>query len=203
MPVNLNHTLLLCLLVAASLLSGCTSTLGEQYQTLNVSQSKQAKAWELQGKIAVKSPTDKFSTNLYWFHLGEENQLSLTTMLGTTVLTLNSKPGLARLEVDGKEYVDSNPQDLLEAVSGWSIPLDNLPLWITGQVGVNDEISAYHDDGLIKSLISPAPEHNWQVSFLSWQQQSGASVPKQIKIERAGVEVKIQINRWQALKTQQ
>jgi outer membrane lipoprotein LolB len=203
MPVNLNHSLLLILLVMASLLSGCSSTLGEQYQTLTVSQSKQAKAWELQGKIAVKSPTDKFSTNLYWFHLGDENQLSLTTMLGTTVLTLNSKPGLARLEVEGKEYVDSNPQDLLEAVSGWSIPLDNLPLWITGQVGVNDQVSAYHGDGLIKSLISPASEHNWQVSFLSWQQQSGASVPKQIKIERAGVQVKIQINRWQALKTQQ
>ncbi|MBB1269512.1 lipoprotein insertase outer membrane protein LolB [Shewanella sp. SR44-3] len=202
MPSNLNHTLLLSLLFITGLLSGCTSTLGEQYQNLNVSQTKQAKAWELQGKIAVKSPTDKFSTNLYWFHIGEENQLNLTTVLGTTVLKLSSTPGIARLEVDGKEYVDSNPQDLLEAVSGWSIPLDNLPLWITGQVGANDKISAYHDDGLIKTLISPAPEHNWQVSFLSWQQQSGASVPKLIKIERAGVQVRIQINRWQALKSQ-
>jgi outer membrane lipoprotein LolB len=196
---SVNLPRLFCLFLFISALAGCSVTPGEQYQSITVKDAAQAKAWELQGKIAVKSSSEKFSTNLYWFHLPQENQLTLTTVLGTTVLKLSAKPGLAKLEVDGKEFVDANAQDLLEAVSGWSIPIDSLPLWITGQVGPNDKVTSLDPQGRIKTLSSPSAEEDWQVSFLSWQQQSGALMPKQIRVERAGMQVKIQINQWQAL----
>jgi outer membrane lipoprotein LolB len=198
--VNLPRLFWLFLLTSA--LTGCSVTPGEQYQSITVKDAAKAKAWELQGKIAVKSSNDKFSTNLYWFHLPKENQLTLTTVLGTTVLKLSAKPGFAKLEIDGKEFVDANAQDLLEAVSGWSIPINSLPLWITGQVGPNDKVTSFDTQGRIKTLSSPSAEGDWQVSFLSWQQQSGALIPKQIKVERTGVQVKIQINQWQALNYQ-
>jgi outer membrane lipoprotein LolB len=198
--VNLPRLFWLFLLTSA--LTGCSVTPGEQYQSITVKDAAKAKAWELQGKIAVKSSNDKFSTNLYWFHLPKENQLTLTTVLGTTVLKLSAKPGFAKLEIDGKEFVDANAQDLLEAVSSWSIPINSLPLWITGQVGPNDKVTSFDTQGRIKTLSSPSAEGDWQVSFLSWQQQSGALIPKQIKVERTGVQVKIQINQWQALNYQ-
>lgn len=201
MPSHSNVTLLLGLFLILSTLSACTTTPGEQYQAIPVTQASQAKAWELQGKIAVKSASEKFSTNLYWFHLPKENQLTLTTVLGTTVLKLSTSPGLAKLEVDGKEFVDANAQALLESVSGWSIPLDSLPLWITGQVSPSDEVTSRDANGKIKTLTSPSSGQDWQVSFLSWQQQSGALVPKQIKVERDGMQVRIQVNKWQALLT--
>ncbi|WP_137222673.1 MULTISPECIES: lipoprotein insertase outer membrane protein LolB [Shewanella] len=183
----------------ALLLAGCSVTPSEDFTPINVTNANQAKAWELQGKIAVKTSQDKFSTNLYWLHQPAANDLRLTTVLGTTVLTLKTDQGMATLDVDGKTYRDSNAQDLLTGISGWSIPLESLPLWITGQVGSNDNIISYNPDGTIKQLISHDPEANWLVSFLSWQQQNGAIVPKLLKIEREDVQIKIQTNQWTAV----
>ncbi|MFK3977293.1 MULTISPECIES: lipoprotein insertase outer membrane protein LolB [Shewanella] len=187
------------IITALLLLTGCSVTPSEDFTPINVTNAAQANAWELQGKIAVKTAEDKFSTNLYWLHQPAANDLRLTTVLGTTVLTLKTNQGMATLEVDGKTYRDSNAQDLLTGISGWSIPLDSLPLWITGQIGSNDKIVSYNPDGTIKQVISYDPQANWSVSFLSWQQQSGALVPKLLKIERENVQIKIQTNQWTAV----
>lgn len=187
------------IITALLLLTGCSVTPSEDFTPINVTNAAQANAWELQGKIAVKTAEDKFSTNLYWLHQPAANDLRLTTVLGTTVLTLKTNQGMATLEVDGKIYRDSNAQDLLTGISGWSIPLDSLPLWITGQIGSNDKIVSYNPDGTIKQVISYDPQANWSVSFLSWQQQSGALVPKLLKIERENVQIKIQTNQWTAV----
>jgi len=187
------------IITALLLLTGCSVTPSEDFTPINVTNAAQANAWELQGKIAVKTAEDKFSTNLYWLHQPAANDLRLTTVLGTTVLTLKTNQGMATLEVDGKTYRDSNAQDLLTGISGWSIPLDSLPLWITGQIGSNDKIVSYNPDGTIKQVISYDPQANWSVSFLSWQQQSGALVPKLLKIERENMQIKIQTNQWTAV----
>lgn len=187
------------IITALLLLTGCSVTPSEDFTPINVTNAAQANAWELQGKIAVKTAEDKFSTNLYWLHQPAANDLRLTTVLGTTVLTLKTNQGMATLEVDGKTYRDSNAQDLLTGISGWSIPLDSLPLWITGQIGSNDKIVSYNPDGTIKQVISYDPQANWSVSFLSWQQQSGALVPKLLKIERENVQIRIQTNQWTAV----
>ncbi|MEZ8186134.1 lipoprotein insertase outer membrane protein LolB [Shewanella sp. 5S214] len=187
------------IITALLLLTGCSVTPSEDFTPINVTNAAQANAWELQGKIAVKTAEDKFSTNLYWLHQPAANDLRLTTVLGTTVLTLKTNQGMATLEVDGKTYRDSNAQDLLTGISGWSIPLDSLPLWITGQIGSNDKIVSYNPDGTIKQVISYDPQANWSVSFISWQQQSGALVPKLLKIERENVQIKIQTNQWTAV----
>ena len=182
------------------LLTGCTITPSEQFTPIDVSQASQAKSWELQGKIAVKTADDKFSTNLYWLHQPAANDLRLTTVLGTTVLTLTTNQGMATLDVDGKTYHDSNAQDLLTGISGWSIPLDSLPLWITGQIGKNDHVVSYHSDGTVKQLLSHDSQADWHVMFMSWQQQGGALVPKLLKIERDDVQIKLQTNQWTAVK---
>ncbi|MFT5789143.1 MAG: outer membrane lipoprotein LolB [Shewanella sp.] len=186
-------------ITAVLLLAGCSVTPSNDFIPITVKNAAQAKAWELQGKIAVKTSEDKFSTNIYWLHQPAANDLRLTSVLGTTVLSLKTDQGMATLEVDGKIYRDSNAQDLLKAISGWSIPLESLPLWITGQIGNNDNIVSYNPDGTIKQLISHDPQANWSVSFLSWHHQSGALVPKLLKIERENVQIKIQSNQWTAV----
>lgn len=183
------------------LLAGCSVTPSEDFIPITVKNAAQAKAWELQGKIAIRTSQDKFSTNLYWLHQPAANDLRLTTVLGTTVLTLKTHQGMATLKVDGKTYRDSNAQDLLTGISGWPIPLDSLPLWITGQIGSNDEIVSVNPDGTIKQLISHDPQANWSVNFLRWQHQSGALVPQLLTIEREEVQIKIQSSQWTAVES--
>ncbi|GAA0784833.1 MULTISPECIES: lipoprotein insertase outer membrane protein LolB [Pseudomonadati] len=187
------------LATALLLLSGCSTLPTQEYQPIEVTNTQEANNWELQGKIAFKSSTDKFSTNLYWFHHLQGNELRLTTPLGTNVLTLKNIQGLATLEVEGKTYHDNDAQALLEGISGITIPFSDIPLWLTGRVGKNDKVISYDSLGQIKQFSSPDAQSDWKVSFINWQQQSGTLVPRQLKIERDDIQIKIQTNLWQAL----
>lgn len=166
---------------------------------ITVDNAAQAKAWELQGKLAIRTPQNKLSANLYWRHSEERDELTLTTMLGTTVLTLDATAHSAQLHVDGKDFHDTNAQALLERVSGWSLPINDLPLWITGQVGSLDRIIAVDSTGQAKQLQNTQTPPPWLVTFLRWQTQSGAKVPHQLMLERGDLQLKIQLNQWQAL----
>lgn len=198
---RLTKTIFSCFTLSALLLLAGCETLPPMtdLSPITVTDARQASAWELQGKLAIKTPDDKLSANIYWRHSEDRDELTLTTMLGTTVLTLNSTPNSAHLHIDGKDFRDDNAQRLLERVSGWSIPLADLPLWITGQVGPNDQVIARDSQGKPKQLTNTQTPPPWQVAFLSWQSQSGASVPHQLKLERGDLQLKLQLNQWQAL----
>lgn len=198
---RLTKTIFSCFTLSALLLLAGCETLPPMtdLSPITVTDARQATAWELQGKLAIKTPDDKLSANIYWRHSKDRDELTLTTMLGTTVLTLNSTPNSAHLHIDGKDFRDDNAQRLLERVSGWSIPLADLPLWITGQVGPNDQVIARDSQGKPKQLTNTQTPPPWQVAFLSWQSQSGTSVPHQLKLERGDLQLKLQLNQWQAL----
>lgn len=184
-------------------LTACSISPQHTLTKVEVDASHQAQAWELQGKLAFRSDNDKFSTNLFWFHdlthQDDRNELTLTTMIGTTILSLKSENGLASLDVQDKIYTDTNPERLIYRASGMLIPINKLPLWITGQVTEGDQVLEYNEDGSIKRFISNDNGEDWQVSFASYQRQSGANVPRLLQINRADVQIKIQINQWQAL----
>lgn len=173
----------------------------DSLRPITINNANQAKAWELQGKLAIKTPNDKLSANLYWRHTEELDKLTLTTMLGTTVLTLEATPSSAHLNFDGKDFRDNNAQALLERVSGWSLPIADLPLWITGQVTAQDHIISFDNNGKAKQIQNIQNPRPWLVTFLSWHTQSGAEVPNQLRLERGELQLKLQINQWQALGT--
>ncbi|CAM4167084.1 lipoprotein insertase outer membrane protein LolB [Shewanella aquimarina] len=180
-------------------LAGCASHKPIDYAPMQVKSANQAKAWELQGKLAVRTPDDKFSTNLYWFHTQTNDELTLTTMLGTTVMSLNKTPSQASLEIEDKVYQDTDAEELLRRLTGWSIPVDTLPLWITGQISPQDEVVAVDQLGRPKEVLNHTGKSPWHVSFSSWQTQSGAELPRQLQLQRDEIRLKLQVSQWQAL----
>ncbi|MBR9729466.1 lipoprotein insertase outer membrane protein LolB [Shewanella intestini] len=182
-----------------TLLAGCSSFNHPQFTAVNVADITQAQNWELQGKIAVRSPSDKFSTNLYWFHQKSTDELRLTTVIGTNLLVLKRSDTGATLEANGETYHDKDPQALLDSMVTIHIPLARLPLWITGQASPQDTVVSHNDDGSIKQLTSNASGTQWQIKFNSWQQQNGTQIPRLITISSEKVQIKIQNNHWQAM----
>ncbi len=186
------------MILSISLLSACTTT-PTNLVPIQVDDVSQAKAWEIRGKLAIKTPKDSFSTNLYWLHTQTKSEFKLTTMLGTTVLSLTTEHGITRLDVDGETYKHHDAQQLLAKVTGWSIPINALPLWITGQVSPEDKVSSFDENSRPVSLFTPLETPPWHVEFLKWQQQNGTQVPRLLQLKRAGLRLKLQVNQWQAL----
>ncbi len=187
-------------LTALSLLGGCSLTPQLPLVPVIVASSSDAKAWELKGKLLIRTPDDKVSTNLYWLNGPDNTELRLTSMLGTTVLLLTQTAEGATLEVDGKTYSDPSPQRLLDGLSGFTLPIDALPFWITGQAMDGDSVE-YDELNRPKTIISA--DGQWSIKIASWQTQSGASVPRMMELKHASASIKLQTNEWQALASAQ
>ncbi|MCK8045778.1 lipoprotein insertase outer membrane protein LolB [Shewanella sp. 1CM18E] len=189
----------LWVMLSTIFISGCSTTIPDNLIPVSVNKVQQASAWEMQGKLAVRTSQDRFSTNIYWLHSPQREELTLTTMLGTTILSLTSQDGLVTLDVDGKTYQDTNAQRLLTRVSGWPIPIDSLPLWLTGQLTEGDKLISSDSLQRPSKLINSQQLPPWQVEFKSWQKQSGADVPRLLNLTRDDLRLKLQLNKWQAL----
>ncbi|MCL2918089.1 lipoprotein insertase outer membrane protein LolB [Shewanella litorisediminis] len=183
-------------LTSLLLLSGCSLTPTVALQPVSVQSASDAKAWELKGKLLIRTNGDKVSANLFWLNTPDNAELRLTSMLGTTVLLLTQNRDGATLEVDGKSYSDPSPQRLLDGLSGFTLPIDALPYWITGQPMAGDEVE-YDALNRPKTIISA--DGLWSISISSWQTQSGASVPRTLDLKHASASIKLQTNEWQAL----
>ena len=180
-------------------LSACSSIPKTTLVPTQVSSIEQAQSWELKGKLLVRTPKDKFSTNLFWLHEPQRDQLTLTTMLGTTVLSLDAQPNKVMLTADGKTYKGNDAQALLQRLTGWSIPIELFPYWITGQVRQDDLIQTRDAKGNPKQAVVHLNHIQWVLDYRSWQQQSGVNVPRLLQVNQPNLNLKIQINEWQAL----
>ncbi|MCG9697401.1 lipoprotein insertase outer membrane protein LolB [Shewanella sp. Isolate11] len=199
---NLNYLTkitLSLLILTLFILGGCSSKPDLNLVPIEVTHVSQTKAWEMQGKLAVRTPQDKFSTNLYWLHTDKQDELRLTTMLGTTVMSLSNNSSGASLTIEDKTYRDKDAERLLKRLTGWSIPIESLPLWITGQVADTDKVISTDEQTRPQLIQSTTGQQPWQVSFKRWQQQSGAELPQLLELSRENIRLKIQINQWQAL----
>ncbi|QVK24882.1 lipoprotein insertase outer membrane protein LolB [Shewanella dokdonensis] len=189
---------LLLWIIVSVFISGCSSLADNNWVATQVSTPAAASAWELQGKLAVKSPQESFSTNLYWLHTPVNDELKLTTMLGTSVLTLSNREGYAKLEVDGHSYEGDDPQTLLNQLSNWQFPLTQLPQWILGII--SDDYHVSRDiKGRPLQLTDTSVMPPWRIQYQGWQPQSGTMVPRLLRLDRGNLQLKIQLNQWQAL----
>ena len=186
------------------LLSGCV-TAPKPPQSVNTNDQQQALSqftqWKLKGRLAFKSPEEKFSANLNWAQQQDAFQVNLTTLFGISMMKLTSRPGHAELEADDHHYVDTHATTLINRVTGWNIPVSKLPSWIKGQITTGDSIT-YNEAGLVKQL---APACNdcgaWQVQYGQYKKVGHLWLPHQIKLNNLRLkdnQIKIRIHSWSA-----
>lgn len=135
---------LLCLTLLTQWLISCTTLPNPAPSTPQIKfsahqqQLAQAEHWTLKGKIGFKSKQEVLSATLLWQQQQDQFYIRLSGMLGTTLMEMNGREGLVELHVDGKDYTDSNAEQLLKRITGWQLPLDQLSLLIKGQVPQTD-----------------------------------------------------------------
>lgn len=165
----------------------------------SVSSVKDAYAWQLTGKILIKIPDDKSSANLFWVHTPQQNEMNLTSVLGTNILSLEIQKQMTKLVFDGKSYQDKDPEMLLQRLTGWSVPVKLLPYWITGQFDKDISVISRNAQGLPTRLRTKT-DFPWHINIASWQKLNGVQLPKLMLLEQGQLELKVKINHWQALK---
>ncbi|WP_199609334.1 lipoprotein insertase outer membrane protein LolB [Flocculibacter collagenilyticus] len=189
------------------LLAGCSShSLKHTPTDTNYKHVNELKNWHIKGKLAFKSPQDKFSANLNWVYQDKNYQLKLLTFLGTSIFTLESqsesKHKPFKLDVEGEQYFSDNVDELIWSITGRHLPISDLPTLIKGDVAIKNKTSKQYiiernELGQLNKLtFTDNNGRVWQIHYLTYAKTNGLLLPTNIKLRSSDISVKIAISEW-------
>jgi outer membrane lipoprotein LolB len=155
--------------------------------------------WQIKGRFGFKSPEQKpQSASLSWLQNHEDYQLALSTILGTSILTLQGNPQWVTLNADDETYSGTNASELIKQITGWTLPVEQLPTWIKGQSLKSDKVTLSQQGWIAELRPSCLNCRGWLIRYADYQTVENKWLPHKIKLshEKNNVEVTIKVNSW-------
>lgn len=193
--------ILFSLLLLTVVLSGCSLKPRTDGPALTAQQRldriEQLQHFELTATMGIQSPADNVSGSLHWQQQADDYQARMNNSFGISIFRLDSSAGSTRLQVRGEDYQASNSSELMLALTGWSLPLDEMPLWLKGLAGSNASAKEYDElDRLIAFTLQDRSGYLWQVRYESFFSDSLA-LPRRIVVQSDDIRIRLLIRSWQ------
>lgn len=150
--------------------------------------------WQFQGRIAIRRGDEGWHASLFWQSSDTGYRIKISGPLGWGVVHLSGNDEAVLLQTaDGKIITASEPGQLLEQVTGWTLPVAGMRYWVRGLPvpGVSSQ-ETRNRLGWPQHLQQSGWDINYQ-GFHRWQQ---ADWPSRIRFEAGDVVVKLIIDRW-------
>lgn len=168
-------------------------TMSEREQQLTAMQQ-----FSLQASVGVKSPAESISGNLRWQQQNNaEYHARLSNFLGISLFELTQDNSGSEIQIKGESYRASDTSTLLLQLSGWSMPLQDMPLWLRGLPGSNGRDVQRDEYGRIVSFnLTDSTGIIWQLEYQSFFNDSLA-LPKRIVLSSSDSQIKVVVRSWQ------
>lgn len=193
--------------LAGLLVAGCATVpdrapVADRSAAWQERQAKLAKldAWEVRGRIALRSPNDGGQASMHWLHQGNSHQLDFAGPFGGGRVRLTQDASGATLrDSSGRSYHDVSMQQLLMRATGWQLPLDGINYWILGLPAPVDAATQELDEwGRLRKLS----QLGWEINFLAYGETDGHELPTRVFIKRqlddaeGALEVRVAVETW-------
>ena len=151
--------------------------------------------FQILGKIGVKQDGEGFSANFDWRqHAQARYEIDVWGPLGQGRTQLKGDQGAMQVSRGDQILALGQPEEVMLAHLGWSIPLDVLPAWIRGepaaQYGSADR--RFDDQGRIVEFT----QAGWAVSLGRYGQREGISTPGRIKASQADKTITVVVREY-------
>lgn len=182
------------------LLLGCSHTKPITKNTVSwqdqQDQIQQLTDWTFSGKLALISPPERHSVNIFWQQKGDEFHIILTSFIGSTVLDIKKSKMITRIiDRDGKTYYGENTEELIHELSGIPFPISRLQEWIKG-----NPIKAsfnLNETNQVRSLSGVDNYKNtWQVNFSEYRITKNIALPSKLQLSNNDFRLKFSISNW-------
>lgn len=154
--------------------------------------------WQINGKIGFKSPDKKQSAYLRWQQQQDHYQLNLTTIIGTSLLSLKGRNGEVELIADDQTYQDTDPARLIWRVTGWQLPVEQLRFWVKGQHQNKDKV-LLSEQGWVSQLTPKCKNcQDWVILYEHYKLVETTWLPHKVvlKNHKNNSQLLIRINEW-------
>ncbi|WP_303287934.1 lipoprotein insertase outer membrane protein LolB [Marinobacter sp. SS8-8] len=155
--------------------------------------------WKLSGKLAVRQPSDSGTAIInHWIQDGEAYDLALSSaFLGMGSTRLKGVPGFIELTLpNGDTYHSGEPESLVEAATGWQLPLESLTWWIRGLPSPGSDYRLLFDEQGSLAIIR---QDGWEIRYDRWQDflASYPALPARITALKEDKRVRLIVSDWQ------
>ena len=152
----------------------------------------------LQASVGIKTPADSISGNLHWQQLHNSHYSArLSNFLGISLFELSDTAQGSAITIKGETYRAVDSSTLLLQLSGWSMPLDDMPLWLRGLPGTKGrDIVRDKYDRVIGFKLTDSTGIVWQLEYQSFFPDSLA-LPKRLLLKSSDTQIKIVNRSWQ------
>ena len=155
--------------------------------------------FEVQASLGIKAPSDSISGNLNWQQLNAADyQAQLrSTGLGISLFELSHSSTGSAIKIRGDTYTAVDTSSLLLQLSGWSIPLHDMPLWLRGLPGTKARDIVRDEFGRVTSFsLTDSTGIVWQLHYRSFFPDA-LSLPKLLLLTSSDTQIKLVIRNWQ------
>ncbi|EGM77124.1 outer membrane lipoprotein LolB [Rheinheimera sp. A13L] len=194
-----------CFIVFCLILTGCASNNSQLKPVIPLSaqqrqlQLEQLQEFTLTGALGVKAPEESISGSLNWQQQGPFFQASMTNFVGISIFELETDARGATVKADGETHQAQSASALLDYLSGWSLPIEEMPLWLKGVASAGSFNHHWDAQGRLTSFtLKDSQQRDWQVSYSEFFPDALA-LPKRIQLDSKtdGSRIKLVVRKWQ------
>ncbi len=160
-------------------------------------QVKQLEHYQTRGSFAYLSDKQKVYARFFWQQYSPDSyRLLLTNPLGSTEMELKVQSGIAQLtNNEGKHYTSDNPDDMIQKLTGMSIPLANLRLWMLGLPGDGTDftLDSQYRLSQVKFTQNGKPG---TVVYQSYDEDAKPSLPQRLEMTQGEQRIKLKMDNW-------
>ena len=153
----------------------------------------QLQDWQLSAKLGIITPDERGSVSLFWRQNSNDYRMNLTNVVGKRVFDLSRSGQYVQLtDSNGQLHHASNARDLVQELTGWDLPVEQLAYWIKGLPGEGDKVT--YDEHQRPKTISA---HGWQLEYLGYTQIDGLWLPSRLNLTHDDTQLRLAISQWE------
>lgn len=152
--------------------------------------------WALQGRVGIETGKDSGHASMSWEQNGENYAIRISAPMSQGTFELKGgAEGVTLRGPDNREVAAADPQALMQAQLGWSLPVAGLKYWIRGIPVPNRPVAAVRLDDA--GRLSDLEQDGWRVSVQRYKTVGGEELPDKIFMENAPLKMRVVIGEWQ------
>lgn len=153
--------------------------------------------FSLQASVGIKTPEESLSGNLHWQQDNSTYNARLSNFLGISLFELSETEQGSAITVKGETYSAVDTSTLLLQLSGWSMPLHDMPLWLRGLPGSKSRDIERDEFGRVTAFnLTDSTGIVWRLEYQGFFPDSLA-LPKRMLLQSSDSQIKLVIRSWQ------
>jgi len=149
-------------------------------------------SWQAQGRLAATQGNKGGNASFTWQQKGNSYLVRLFGPFGSGSVVIKNYPAYIELkEANGKITRAQTPEQLMQKIAGWQVPLNGLQYWLKATpLPSQHHVQELDNQGRLRYLA----QDGWKIFYEHYHENP--LLPSKLRLENKNIKIKIVITSW-------